>query len=53
MCHALGYRVMSLHRVRIMHITIDGLHVGQWVDLTHDERRRLFQALGRPADSSM
>ena len=53
MCQALGYRVVSLHRVRIMHITIEGLHAGQWMDLTHDERSRLFQALGRPADSSM
>ena len=24
MCQALGYRVVSLHRVRIMHITVEG-----------------------------
>lgn len=52
MCQALGYRVVSLHRVRIMHITLDGLHAGQWVDLTPEERCLLFQALGRPVQSS-
>jgi len=53
MCQVLGYRVVSLHRVRIMHITIEGLHAGQWMDLTHDERSRLFRALGRPDAASM
>lgn len=53
MCQALGYRVVSLHRVRIMHITVEGLHAGQWMDLTQEERRRLFEALGRPPESSM
>lgn len=53
MCQALGYRVVSLHRVRIMHITIEGLHAGQWMDLSQEERRRLFQALGRTPESAM
>lgn len=53
MCQALGYRVVSLHRVRIMHITVEGLHAGQWMDLSEEERRRLFQALGRPPESSL
>jgi 23S rRNA pseudouridine2604 synthase len=47
MCRALGYRVVSLHRVRIMHLTIDDLRVGQWKNLTNQERARLFAALGR------
>lgn len=47
MCRALGHRVVSLHRVRIMHITVEGLQAGQWRDLTPEERRRLFQTLGR------
>ncbi len=51
MCQALGYRVVALHRVRIMHITIEGLQAGQWTDLTTEERDRLFQALGRPGRS--
>lgn len=52
MCQALGYRVVGLHRVRIMHITVEGLHAGQWKDLSGEERRRLFQALGRPVEPS-
>lgn len=53
MCQTLGYRVVSLHRVRMMHITVEGLHAGQWMDLNQEERRRLFQALGRPPESSI
>jgi 23S rRNA pseudouridine2604 synthase len=52
MCQMLGYRVVSLHRARIMHITVEGLHAGQWMDLTPDERDELFLALGRLRDSS-
>ncbi|MBX3236080.1 MAG: pseudouridine synthase [Nitrospiraceae bacterium] len=47
MTQALGYRVVALHRVRIMHITIDGLKVGQWKYLTQAERADLFRAIGR------
>jgi len=47
MTQALGYRVVSLHRVRIMHITIDGLKVGEWRNLTETERAELFGAVGR------
>lgn len=52
MCQGLGYRVVSLHRVRIMHITIEGLHAGQWMDLNSEERGQLFQALGRPVEGA-
>lgn len=47
MCSALGYRVTSLHRVRIMHITIDGLAVGEWRELTAGERETLLRAVKR------
>lgn len=47
MCQALGYRVTKLHRTRIMHITAEGLRVGQWKELTSQERERLLQAVGR------
>ena len=46
MCQALGYRVLALHRVRIMHIELGRLQVGQWTELSEEERRRLFQELG-------
>lgn len=49
MCQALGFRVTGLHRVRIMHIGIEGLHAGQWKPLTDEERTHLFLAVGRPA----
>lgn len=47
MCQALGYRVVSLHRIRIMHITIEGLGVGQWTNLSERERTQLLAAVGR------
>jgi 23S rRNA pseudouridine2604 synthase len=47
MCHVLGYRVCTLHRVRIMHVTITGLAPDTWKDLTDEERNKLFQDIGR------
>lgn len=47
MCQALGYRVTALHRIRIMHVTIAGLIEGEWRLLTDNERKELFQAVGR------
>ncbi|MGE3154713.1 MAG: pseudouridine synthase [Nitrospiraceae bacterium] len=52
MCQALGYRVIALQRVRIMHLTLDGLPVGRWRDLTATERDELFRAVGRAAVST-
>lgn len=45
MCNALGYEVKSLQRVRIMNISIDGLSIGQWRDLTKVELNELFSML--------
>jgi 23S rRNA pseudouridine2604 synthase len=47
MCQALGYRVVKLHRTRIMHITVERLRVGEWTELTHQEREQLMRAVGR------
>lgn len=47
MCQALGYRVTTLHRVRIMHIEVKGLGVGVWKELTKGEREALLEAVGR------
>ncbi len=46
MCQTLGYRVAALHRVRIMHISIQGLGVGQWANLSEHERAVLLETLG-------
>lgn len=46
---ALGYRVLTLHRVRIMHITLAGLAPDTWKDLTEKERTKLLQEVDRGA----
>lgn len=45
MCKALGYRVLRLERVRIMHITLSGLPQGQWRRLTEEELVELHTQL--------
>ncbi len=37
MCEYLGYRVVTLKRVRIMNINLGGLKVGKWRELTKEE----------------
>ncbi len=49
MCETLGYRVTALHRIRIMNITIEGLAVGQWKNLSEREQGELFATLRRSA----
>ncbi len=47
MCQALGYRVIMLHRTRIMHITVDDLSAGEWKELMSQEQEQLLTAVGR------
>ena len=47
MCRTVGYRVMTLHRVRIMHITLAGLPSGAWKPLSPMEQAELLTAVGR------
>lgn len=49
MCSALGFRVQSLKRVRIMHIRLGSLATGAWRDLTAAEIRPLLAATNRRA----
>ena len=49
MCEHLGYQVVKLERIRIMHINLDGLDRGAWRELTSTEVRRLNELV---ADSS-
>ena len=51
MCQALGYRVIKLHRTRIMHLTVEGLKVGEWKELTTQEREQLLRAVRRHEQS--
>jgi 23S rRNA pseudouridine2604 synthase len=46
MCSALGYRVVRLVRVRIMHIRLGDLEVGKWRELTPREQEKLSAAVG-------
>lgn len=46
MCSALGYRVVRLVRVRIMHIRLGDLPLGKWRELTPPERDRLLADVG-------
>lgn len=52
MCEALGYRVTTLTRVRVMNITLDGLAPGHYRELSEDEvaelLRRTEGTAGRP-----
>ena len=45
MCDALGYKVKSLKRIRIMHIQLGNLAVGKWRYLTPAEMDQLERAL--------
>lgn len=45
MCEALGNKVVSLKRVRIMHIRLGKLEVGKYRELTENERRVLLESL--------
>jgi 23S rRNA pseudouridine2604 synthase len=45
MCKAFGYKVVKLERIRIMNIKLDKLPIGQWRDLTDQERNELFAML--------
>lgn len=43
MCEHLGYNVLRLKRVRIMNVTLDGIGVGKWRDLTSKELEELMK----------
>lgn len=37
MCEYLGYKVLRLERIRIMHIKLGNIKIGQWKNLTQEE----------------
>lgn len=45
MCEHFGYEVIKLERVRIMHIGLKGLPVGDWRDLTQNEMQVLLSMI--------
>ena len=45
MCEALGYRVRALRRIRIMHLRLGNLKLGQWRNLSPSELAELMRQL--------
>lgn len=45
MCEHFGYQVQQLNRVRIMHVDLKGLPVGEWRDLTQRELKLMNEAI--------
>jgi len=45
-----GYRVTRLERIRIMNVTIDGLEIGKWRDLTEIELANMLDQLAELAE---
>ena len=45
MCKALSYQVKRLVRVRIMHITLEGLKVGSYRNLNSQEMDELYESI--------
>ena len=46
MCDACGYRVMSIKRVRVMHVTLGDLKPGEFVELPAEDVKRLYNDCG-------
>ncbi|EKB23568.1 ribosomal large subunit pseudouridine synthase F [Aeromonas veronii AMC35] len=45
MCEYFGFEVTKLERIRIMNVSLKGLPVGEWRDLTDDELIDLFKLI--------
>ncbi|MBC8085183.1 MAG: 23S rRNA pseudouridine(2604) synthase RluF, partial [Hymenobacter sp.] len=43
MCEAFGYEVVQLERIRVMNITLKGIGVGDWRELTEREMAEIFE----------
>ena len=45
MCEYFGYEVTKLERTRIMNVSLSGIPLGEWRDLTDDELIELFRLI--------
>jgi 23S rRNA pseudouridine2604 synthase len=52
MCEFFGYEVVQLERIRIMHLTLKGLGVGDWRELTDKELAVLFEKIEHSSGTS-
>lgn len=53
MCEYLGFEVLKLKRTRIMSVTLKGLKVGQWRDLTTQEMAEINQAVAGSSKTAL
>ncbi|HSH65987.1 MAG TPA: 23S rRNA pseudouridine(2604) synthase RluF [Bacteroidia bacterium] len=53
MCEHFGYQVLKLERIRIMNITLKGLPVGDWRDLTGDEMQDIHQMIEQSSSDDL
>lgn len=51
MCEALGYNVVRLKRIRVMHIDLKGLPLGQWRFFTKEETAELMRLIASSTNS--
>lgn len=47
MCEHFGFEVVKLERVRIMNISIKGIPVGEWRELTDEEQTEIFNMVAK------
>jgi 23S rRNA pseudouridine2604 synthase len=52
MCEHFDYQVRRLQRVRVMHLTLEGLGVGRWRELTATELAKLDAAVARSSKTA-
>ncbi|MEG0993936.1 MAG: 23S rRNA pseudouridine(2604) synthase RluF [Bacteroidales bacterium] len=51
MCEALGYQVVKLKRIRVMHISLKGLPQGQWRFFSKEETAELMNMIASSTNS--
>lgn len=52
MCEHFGFEVTKLERVRIMNISLKGLPVGEWRELTPEEQTEIFNMVAKSSSES-
>jgi len=53
MCEHFGFEVTKLERVRIMNISLKGLPVGEWRELTPEEQTEIFKMVEKSSSSEI
>ncbi|RZL21474.1 MAG: 23S rRNA pseudouridine(2604) synthase RluF, partial [Pedobacter sp.] len=53
MCEHFGFEVTKLERTRIMNITLKGLPVGDWRELTEEEQAEIFKMVAKSSSEKV